>query len=144
VRLTKIVNQWNNIHIVNWSSKANTYDFWTEVLSYRDASGMNPYREVADLATKLLVLPHSNAEVERLFSQMALVKNKIRNRMLNPTLSAILHIKSGLRRTNQTCSTYEFPTEMLKIIGTNQSYQSATPNEEDNTDDDILLHEFLE
>jgi hypothetical protein len=142
--IDKIVNQWNNIHIVNWSSKANTYDFWTEVLSYRDASGMNPYREVADLATKLLVLPHSNAEVERLFSQMALVKNKIRNRMLNPTLSAILHIKSGLRRTNQTCSTYEFPTEMLKIIGTNQSYQSATPNEEDNTDDDILLHEFLE
>jgi hypothetical protein len=32
---------------------------------------------------------------------------------------------------------------MLKIIGTNQSYQSAT-NEEDNTDNEILLHEFLE
>jgi hypothetical protein len=78
--IDKFVDQWNNINIVNWSAKANTYDFWTEVLSYCDASGMNPYREVADLATKLLVLPHSNAEVERLSSQMTLVKNKIRNR----------------------------------------------------------------
>jgi hypothetical protein len=105
--IDKIVNQWNNIHIVNWSAKTDTYDFWTEVLSHRDASGMNPYREVDDLATKLLVLPHSNAEVERLFSQMAIVKNKRRNRMLNPKLNAILHIKSGLHRSNQKCSTYE-------------------------------------
>lgn len=59
---------------------------------------------VTDLAFKLLVLPHSNA-CEGRFSQIALLKNETRI-MLNPTLTAILGIRAGLKRIKKDCATY--------------------------------------
>ncbi|KAF0705506.1 Dimer Tnp hAT domain-containing protein [Aphis craccivora] len=66
----------------------------------KDASETNPFEELCTLAMQLLVLPWSNADVERLFSQMNLVKTKLRNRMGSKLLDSILTIKSGLRRQN--------------------------------------------
>ncbi|KAI4797407.1 hypothetical protein KUCAC02_025136 [Chaenocephalus aceratus] len=44
-----------------------------------------------------LSLSHSNAEVERLFRQMSVVKSKLRNRMSLQTLNSILYVRYGLK-----------------------------------------------
>ena len=44
----------------------------------------------------LLALPHSNADVERVFSQVFLIKTKHRNRLKTSTLDALLVTRSGL------------------------------------------------
>lgn len=134
--IDKIINQWKNIHVINWINKNHTVKFWCEVRLYRDASGENPFKELADLAFKFLVLPHSNAEVERLFSQMSLVKNKTRNRMLNPTLTAILGIRAGLKRMKKDCATYEVPSNVIEKIGSKEVY---TQIEGDDEFDNLLL-----
>lgn len=47
--------------------------------------GINQFIELAEFAISLLSLPHSNADIERVFSQMNLVKTKLRNGQYVPT-----------------------------------------------------------
>jgi len=121
-QIGKIEVQWNNILNVKWIENTNTQKFWSEVSNYRDASGSNPFSELSEFATRLLVLPWSNAEVERLFSQMNLVKTKIRNRIGTRLLDSLLTIRAGLRRHKKCCSDYELPYAVLKQIGKQEMY----------------------
>ena len=117
-----IENQWQNITLIKWKEVNNTISFWSEVNNYRDASNCNPLKELADFALSVLVLPHSNGEVERVFSQMNIVKNKLRNRMETKMVNAILGIRAGLRRNDKCCYNYELPPDVLKMIGTTEAY----------------------
>ncbi|QQP52435.1 Uncharacterized protein FKW44_004591 [Caligus rogercresseyi] len=47
--------------------------FWVEVFNYHDSSGEQAFRDLAQFALSLLAMPLSNPDVERVFSQMALV-----------------------------------------------------------------------
>ncbi|KAF2351406.1 hypothetical protein FHG87_017842, partial [Trinorchestia longiramus] len=59
--------QYNSIHLNRWTNLENTENFWLEVNQYQDASGVNPFKELSNCAMNLLLLPNSNAEVERVF-----------------------------------------------------------------------------
>lgn len=123
--INKINNQWANITSIQWLEKNNTHKFWYEVSLYRDASGDNPFADLSSFAIQMLVLPWSNAEVERLFSQMNIIKTKTRNKMSPKTLDSILSIRSGLRRKNKCCSDYIIPETVLKSIGKLSTYKST-------------------
>jgi len=77
----KVNQQWKNITNIKWLETSNTTKIWKEVSDYRYASDMNPFSELCDLSQRILILPWSNADVERLFSQMNIVKTKLRNRI---------------------------------------------------------------
>lgn len=94
-------------------------EFWTKIYTYRDASGANPMQDIADGAMKLLVLPISNAEAERVFSAVALTKSDLRNRMSHELLLAIIRIKFGLRLKGVTSSTFTVPRAMLAKVNSN-------------------------
>lgn len=115
--------QWKNITLVQWQNISNTLTFWAEVNDYKDANQENPYKELSDFALSLLVLPYSNAEVERLFSQMNLIKTKLRNRMQLRMLSSILAIRSGLTRQNKCCHDYNIDEKILKNIKSMHKYE---------------------
>ena len=56
--------------------------------------GVNQFQRLASIAKLVLVLPHSNADAERVFSVVGLNKTKSRNRLaLDGTLSSIMTIK---------------------------------------------------
>ncbi|KAL0195174.1 hypothetical protein M9458_008746, partial [Cirrhinus mrigala] len=95
--IDKIVQQWRAIHLSKWNETKNTMSFWSEIMKFRDAADINPFQELAMAAVSVLSLPHSNAEVERVFSQMSVVKSKLRNRMSLQTLNSILYIRYGLK-----------------------------------------------
>jgi hypothetical protein len=65
------------------------------VHSYKDCADNNPFKELFLFALKMLTHPHSNADVERVFSVMNTVKTKLRNCLHLRTLNAILNIKYG-------------------------------------------------
>lgn len=120
--IDKIVSQWRNIINNKWSNKTDTVKFWFEVAQYKNASHENPYKELVELAFTILTLPHSNADVERVFSLMNIVKNKLRNKMSLETLNSILYIRTGLKNLDKTCHNYEIPEEVLKKIGKKDMY----------------------
>ncbi len=73
-------------------------------------------------AVSVLSLPHSNAEVERLFSQMSVVKNKLRNWMSLHTLNSILYVRYGLKLSGEACYEHKLPDNVLQLFGTSAAY----------------------
>jgi hypothetical protein len=88
---------------------------------FNDTSNENPFKEFVEFALTMLILPHSNAELECLFSTMNLVKSKLRNRLQLLMLSAILSIKAVL---NKCCNTYSIPDNVVQKIKTNETYSN--------------------
>ena len=133
--LTKIDFQWRQLHTVPWKILTNneqtTVQFWAEVNNYTDSAGDNPFEDLAKFALMILSLPHSNADVERAFSQVNIIKNKLRNRMKVFTLNNILTIKYGLKRLGKCCHEYDLPTQVLKKIGTCESYSIENDGQEE-------------
>jgi hypothetical protein len=63
----------------------------------------------------MLCLPISNAEIERVFSQVNLVKNSRRAAMKDNLLVAILYCKFGLSKFGKTASDFIPTTKMLRF-----------------------------
>lgn len=106
--LAALETQYQAVAYLPWTNKEDSQAeaFWVEVLNYKDSSGDHTFKTLALFSLSLLAMPLSNADVERVFSQMSLVKSKLRNRMGQETLSSILHIKYGLRRQGLCCKDF--------------------------------------
>ena len=75
-----------------------TEKFRAEVEDFKNACGENPFLDLFNCANQALILPHSDADVERVFSAINCAKNKLRNSMKIDLLNAILSIRFGLIR----------------------------------------------
>ncbi|KAH7978728.1 hypothetical protein HPB49_006553 [Dermacentor silvarum] len=95
--------------------------FWYEALAFRDAAGVRPFPALAAGAIRILTLPVSNAEAERVFSNVTLTKTELRNKMKMDLLESILRIKFGLRLKKKTSSNYIVPEEVLCKMTANYS-----------------------
>ncbi|XP_068205152.1 uncharacterized protein [Palaemon carinicauda] len=154
--IEKVENQWRNLTIVQWQEKKSTAKFWIEVGNYRDASDCNPFQELHEIAIGILSLPHSNAEVERLFSQHNIIKNKLRNRLSLKSVNSVLAIRNGLKRLEKNCHTYDIPKTVLEKIGTMAAYSVSYSGSSNSTspvtafstlvedDDDLFLFSLQE
>ncbi|KAI4813109.1 hypothetical protein KUCAC02_024457 [Chaenocephalus aceratus] len=120
--IDKIVQQWRSIHLRKWNETKNTVGFWVEVWKFRDTADNNPFHELTMAAVSVLSLPHANAEVERLFSQMSVVKSKLRNRMSLQTLNSILYVRYGLKLSGDACYEHKLPDDVLQLFGTSSAY----------------------
>lgn len=74
--------------------------------------GVSQYKRLAQIAKLVLVLPHSNADDERVFSVMGLNNTKTRNSLvLDWTLSSIMTVKvAGL----EPCFKWEPSNALIK------------------------------
>ncbi|KAL4703565.1 hypothetical protein ACJJTC_001585 [Scirpophaga incertulas] len=97
--MDRLMSQWRTIVHIKWERTSSTVEFWNEVIDYKDA-----------------------AEIERVFSQMNIVKTKHRNRLSIKTLNAILYVRFGLKRAGKCCYSYTVPDNVLRSIGTKESY----------------------
>lgn len=117
-----IEQQYSSINFVRWENTTDTVKFWSEVWRYRDASGENPFKEICEFALGVLILPFSNADVERVFSTLNIVKNKFRNKMSTIMVNAILSVRYGLKRYDKCCKDYVLPQDIINKIGTKECY----------------------
>ncbi|KYN16890.1 hypothetical protein ALC57_10869, partial [Trachymyrmex cornetzi] len=57
------------------------------------------FPKLFEFTTAILSLPHSSATTERIFSNLNLIKTKLRNRLHIQLCSALLHVKEILNNT---------------------------------------------
>ena len=74
-----------------------------------------------------LTLPHSNAAVERIFSQVRLIKTDLRNSLKPCSLVSLLHLKNGLSRAG--ISAHELTLDIHLKDALNQVVSDATEEE---------------
>lgn len=138
--VAKVVDQWHQVHLFKWEKIEKTKEFWSEVMEFRDCQGECRFKELAKFAFSILILPHSNADVERLFSSMNIIKTKQRNKMKLDLLTSILVVRWGLSIQGKCCNDYEIPKNIIKQVGTKDMYVSETESELlelDSSDDNI-------
>ncbi|KYN44839.1 hypothetical protein ALC56_00834, partial [Trachymyrmex septentrionalis] len=122
--ITKIENQFRNLNLCKWENTTKTIPFWSEVLNFTD--GNNSFLKIATFffVISLLVLPISNAEIERIFSHISIIKNEHRNKMNSYMLNAIMTIRAAFRKNKNCCYNYEVQSELLIKIHSNDTYTS--------------------
>jgi hypothetical protein len=94
-------------------SESSTESFWCAVHDFKDASGHLCFQPLSNGVIKMLCLPISNAEVERVFSQVNLVKNCQRSLMKGDLLEAVLYCKFGLSKLGKSAAEFQPTAKML-------------------------------
>ncbi|XP_064488440.1 uncharacterized protein LOC135400538 [Ornithodoros turicata] len=108
---------------INELRRGSTCDFWINVACATNSAGEKKFPRLSHLALSLLTLPLSNASVERVFSQVALTKTDIRNRMSHNTLENTLHVKFALRKDGGCCKDFVPSDEFLRKFTSEIMYE---------------------
>lgn len=147
-----IERQWRNLRTMriseiceNDDENISTIDFWIAVNKIENANSSKRFKDLAAFALRALSLPISNADVERVFSVMAVIKTKCRDRMLINMLVSLMRIRIHMRVFELCCKNYMLTDDMLKRL-TSQMYESqkvTKKSDEDDNDDNIASDNFL-
>ncbi|KYN18236.1 hypothetical protein ALC57_09483 [Trachymyrmex cornetzi] len=86
-----------------------------------NAGGHKRFGHISKLVLALMSLPFSNASVERTFSIINIIKDKLRNRMSVETADTILRIRSNLPNG---CIAFEPTEDMLNKFNSETMYSS--------------------
>jgi hypothetical protein len=85
---------------------------WDELSKIKNPDGTSQFRRLSKVAHIVLVIPHSNAQEERVFSMVTKNKTCFRpNLKLDGTLSSILQVKLA---NSEPCFKYEPESTVLK------------------------------
>lgn len=91
--------------------------FWAKVCNLKNNNDELTYPLLSKLITHILSLPHSSANVERIFSTININKTKLRNRLTCETLEGILYAKAPLKEN--VCYNVNITNGHLKKFNTN-------------------------
>ena len=100
--LNTIDTEWHLLRNTEINVQGDTWKFWMEVKSMKKGDGTPLFPMVGNFMTKLLCLPHSSASVERVFSQINLLKTKTRNSLNTDTLIEMIMLGETLKIQHQT------------------------------------------
>lgn len=127
-----ILHEWKEEEIFkDFFPAENTVLFWSKIKKYTNGTGNQPYRELADYALNCLSLPISNAEVERIFSQLSLIKNKVRNNLSLKMLDSIIRIRTYFQSKGICCNAFQPSTDMLNSFNSNMYDNNLIPTDDD-------------
>ncbi|CAG5102792.1 Protein of unknown function [Cotesia congregata] len=136
-----IETQWRTLRTMRIDEVVSTVNFWTSVNKIESADGSKTFKDLSAIAIRALSLPTSNADVERVFSVMAVIKTKLRNRMLIPILVALMRVRIHMRVFNICCKDYTPSEKMIKRF-TSQMYKNQEQDcnlvDDDKASDDLV------
>lgn len=108
--LDKLQEQWQDLLYARASldklSKSTT-SFWHELNEVKDVINHAKFDKILRFMCDLLSLPHSSASVERMFSQLNMIKTKCTNRLLTSSVANRLLEKQAIARQEVPCYDWE-------------------------------------
>lgn len=96
--------------------------------------------ELPDFALSVLSLPHSNADCERIFSNVNAIKTKYRNKLVTETINGTLLTKQciqGGRNEMKNCINFNPSKAMLNSRQSNILYPKKLLLDDDNITIDV-------
>ncbi|XP_066960919.1 uncharacterized protein [Macrobrachium rosenbergii] len=135
--MDKIQQQYRNLLVVNWRDECvfdgkipcDSVPFWVGLSSFKNGLGEHPFSEISDWALSSLVTPSSNAIVKRIFSQVSVVKTKLRNSVSTRMLDGIIRIRCHLQFRELCCKDF-IPTSHMITLFSSNIYTSKHAKEE--------------
>lgn len=115
-------------------------DFWEKISSLKNSCKQPMFPLLGKLVKHILCLPHSSAAAERIFSQLNLIKSKLRNRLAIKTCNALLLSRELIASSGKTCQEWEPDIDLLKTKVQSESDVAtlATTDEEADIDDLVM------
>lgn len=89
------------------------FEFWAKISDNKYADNKPMFGYLTKFIFNLLVLSHSSANVERVFSTINLLKTKQRNRLNTETIIGILHSK---RLITDTCYNFKATSDLRRLM----------------------------
>ncbi|XP_068232268.1 SCAN domain-containing protein 3-like [Palaemon carinicauda] len=127
--LNSIDREWRLLRNTEMNAKSDisAWEFWMEVKHMKKGDDTPLFPLLGNFMVKLLTLPHSSSCVERIFSQVNLMKTKTRNSLNTETLIGMLHAKRTFE--SATSDTFTVTTDHMKLM-TEKIYES-NPDHQD-------------
>ncbi|CAH1974503.1 unnamed protein product [Acanthoscelides obtectus] len=133
-QIQKIDDQWR----MYWQSEPNFSDeikdetsidkYWYKISQIHDMSDVYVFKELGNFVLDLLVIPHSNAACERMFSKVNLIKTDVRNRLYSDTVNLLLLASQSV---NRECFKFNVTQNMINRI---TSYKHVAQDENETVD----------
>lgn len=98
-------------------------EFWKIIANEKSLNNDFLFKNVIQLAHLVMILPHSNAEAQRIFSIMNDVKSKKRNKLGSESLNAICMLRSKLHNDNIKSHNYVVTDNHLKLLKSSNIYK---------------------
>ena len=80
-------------------------EYWLKIRDAKTSSGKPKYQALIRFVSILASLPFSNVSVERLFSQLKMIKTDQRNSLKSTSLVSLLQAKIGMKNHHVTAAT---------------------------------------
>ncbi|KAE9528850.1 hypothetical protein AGLY_012425 [Aphis glycines] len=121
-------DEWRRLHtleiIDDIRQTKNTDEFWYHL------HVKNVFKNVAHFVLKVLSLPHSSVDCERIFSKVNFTKTKVRNKLQVPALNGLLLSSEHMKRTS--CIKFKPTKSMINSINVTMYNKPTDVIEEEN------------
>ncbi|XP_031348207.1 uncharacterized protein LOC116174429 [Photinus pyralis] len=121
--LQRIDSEWrllrNTEEISNFSNDVMT--FWLEVQTLKRGDDTLVFKNLVNFVFQMLTLPHSSANVERVFSLIHILKTKQRNKLSTETISGLLLTKALIGRDE--CYSFNIDGKLISGMTNSNLYQ---------------------
>lgn len=87
---------------------------WNMIAKIKGTDGKPKYSELSKLMLGILVIPHSNADSERIFSQVRKNRTETRPNLSVSTLSSLMVVKTYMTSTDKKCYEHTYTPKQLK------------------------------
>ena len=111
--------------------------FWTELKSVKDGNNELKFDCLSKIMCGLLALPHSSACVERVFSQLNMIKTKQTNRLCVSTSSNRLLAKQAISRQEIPCYQWQPSTSLIRDVKSGQCYRRCAEREREGKEERV-------
>ena len=111
---------------LNQCSPSKIPEFWSKLKSVKDGNDQPKFGLLSQLMCGLLALLHSSACVERVFSQLNLVKTKQTNRLKTRTVANRLLAKQDISRQRANCSLWVPPKTVIEDVKQGRCHRRNT------------------
>ena len=99
-------------------STMKTDTFWCKIYKNEKIKCKN----LANFVLGVLSLPHSNADCERIFSEVNIMKTKKRNQLITETINGTLMTRQYLRNEGNCTKFKQVADEMIKMMKSKDKY----------------------